>query len=117
MRVVIDQFVREVVDLVRNESDKLQPLDEAFHFILPPDLHFQHAAEKSVEPVRASSGSHDLDALAHLLDGDPVESGGMVYQRLDELDAFIDLFCLEADKIEGTTGEVLDGRSAKQRGM
>lgn len=106
--MVVDQLVREVVDLVRNEGDELQSLDEAFHFILPPDLHFQHAAEKIVEPVRASSGSHDLDTLTHFLDGDPVESGGMVYQRLDELDAFIDIFCLEADKIEGATGEVPD---------
>ena len=98
-------------------SDKLQPLDEAFHFILPLDLHSQHAAEKSVELVHASSGRHDLDALTHLLDGDPVEGGGMVYQRLDELDAFIDLFCLEVDKVEGTTGEVLDRCSAEQRRM
>ena len=113
--MIVDQLVREIVDLVRNESDKLEPLDEAFHFILPSDFHFQHAAEKTVELVRASSGSHDLYTLAHLLDGDPVESGGMVYQRLDKLDAFIDLFCLKADKVEGTTGEVLDGCSAEQR--
>ena len=77
--MVVDQIVREVVDFVRDEGDELQPLNEAFHFILPPDLYFQHAAEKVVELVRASPRGHDLDTLTHLLDGNPVESGRMLY--------------------------------------
>ena len=117
MGMIVNELIREVVNLVWNVSDELQPLDEAFHFIFPPDLHFQHAAEKVVELVGTTSGSHYLDTFAHLLDGYTVLSGRMVHERLDELDAFLYLFGFEADEVERTAGEVLNGCSTEQRGM
>jgi hypothetical protein len=39
----------------------------------------------------------------------------VLYERLDELYAFLYLFRFEADKVEGTTGKVLNGCSTEQR--
>jgi hypothetical protein len=68
--------------------------------------------------VRTSTGSDHPDAFTHLGLGHVVGSSGGLDEVVEEVDELGDLFGLEPDEIEGSTGEIgREGTSAEKRVM
>jgi len=66
-------------------------------------------AEQLMELVCASTRRHNLYAFAHLFNRHTIDLCRAFNKFLNKLDARIDIVRLESFKVEGSTGEVLDG--------
>lgn len=112
----VNELVREVIDLVRDEGNKSQALDQTLHLVLAAHLDLERVCEEAIEAVRAAAGRSERDAATHLFEGDTIQLGGACNERLQEGDTRRDVVGLEALEVEGAAGNVLDGRTAQEGG-
>ena len=110
----VDEFVRKVIDFIRDMCNEPQALNQTFHFVLSAHLNPQLFAEKLVEAMSTAPRCHDLDASLHLILGHAIDRSRTRNEGADEGDALLDIGGFEALEIERASREVFEGRHGGQ---